>query len=63
MAMMEMSSVFSVMPFLSVLIRLKAIQEPPFLRAVYQYFAFGGMHAFILALGMTSIAIVVFSGR
>jgi hypothetical protein len=61
MAMAEMSGVVSIMPFLSVLANPGVIQEQALLQTVYHYFAFTDTRAFIVALGMVSIAIVIFS--
>ncbi|MBD8899285.1 ABC transporter ATP-binding protein [Rhodanobacter sp. DHG33] len=59
MAVAETLSVVSIMPFLSVLGRPAIIHDNPLLQSVYQSFGFHDTRGFILALGLTSIAIVI----
>lgn len=61
MAMMEMSGVVSIVPFLSVLANPDVIQEQPLLQTVYRYFVFADTRGFIVTLGLASIAFVIFS--
>jgi len=61
MAMAETLGVLSIMPFLSVLGRPAIIQENPWLRSVYDQLGFHDARAFILALGLVSIGIVIVS--
>lgn len=61
MAMAETLGVLSIMPFLSVLGRPAIIQENPLLRATYAWLGFQDARAFILVLGLTSIALVIAS--
>lgn len=59
MAMAETLGVLSIMPFLSVLGRPAIIHENPLLQATYDHFGFHSSRNFIVALGLTSIAIVI----
>ncbi len=61
MAGVETLGVISITPFLSVLGRPDIIQENPVLYSVYQYFDFVNNREFIIALGLASIVLVVFS--
>ena len=59
MAMAETAGVISIMPFLSVLGRPEVVQENAWLRACYEHFGLDDTRSFIIALGLTSIAVVV----
>lgn len=58
MAMAEMVSVISIMPFLSVLTRPGIVEQNPWLHRLYSYTGFPEPHTFIFALGAASIALV-----
>jgi len=55
----EATSVMSIMPFLSVLSRPTVISEIPPLAWAYSHLGFSDTHGFIVALGLTSIALVL----
>lgn len=59
MAMAETAGVVSIMPFLSVLARPGFIHEQPILQWLYQRGQFSSTAAFITALGIASIVLVV----
>lgn len=59
MALAETAGVLSVMPFLSVLARPDIIQENALMQSVYTRLGFTDPRAFIFALGLTSIVVVV----
>lgn len=59
MAMAETLGVLSIMPFLSVLGRPAVIHENPALQAIYDHSGFHSSRDFIVALGLTSITIVI----
>jgi len=59
MAMAETGSVLSIMPFLSVLSRPTILQDNAWLHGLYTGFGFGSRRAFIVALGLASIAFVL----
>ncbi|HET6805411.1 MAG TPA: ABC transporter ATP-binding protein [Frateuria sp.] len=61
MAVAETGSVLSIMPFLSVLGRPAVIHENPWLHATYSALHFHDLRAFITAMGLASIAIVLAS--
>lgn len=61
MAMAETGSVLSIMPFLSVLGRPAVVHENPMLLAAYNGLSFHSTRAFIIALGLSSIGIVLVS--
>lgn len=58
-AMAEAIGVISIMPFLSVVARPEIIEENPWLHSLYTHFKFSGHHQFIVALGLTSITLVI----
>ena len=57
----ETLGVVSIMPFLSVLGRPEIIEETDWLRALYETFSFTSTQDFTIALGLTSIVIVISS--
>jgi ABC-type multidrug transport system fused ATPase/permease subunit len=59
MAVAETGSVLSIMPFLSVLSRPTILEDNAWLHALYTGFGFGSRRAFIVALGLASIAFVL----
>lgn len=59
MAMAEAGGVLSIMPFLAVLGRPEVIQENPILRMAYSRLGFTNNRDFMIALGTTSIIVVV----
>lgn len=61
MAIAETGGVLSIMPFLSVLGRPTVIQENSWALAIYNRLGFHSIRDFIVALGLTSIAIVLAS--
>ncbi|MEJ5150559.1 ABC transporter ATP-binding protein [Comamonas sp. MYb396] len=61
MALAETMGVLSIMPFLTVLARTDVIHENAWLSAAYQHFSFTSTNAFIIALGFTSMALVIAS--
>ncbi|MCX7556240.1 ABC transporter ATP-binding protein [Xanthomonadaceae bacterium JHOS43] len=61
MAVAETAGVISIMPFLSVLGRPEIVQENAWLRAAYERCGFTSTRDFIVALGITSMVIVVAS--
>jgi ABC-type multidrug transport system fused ATPase/permease subunit len=61
MAMAETLGVLSIMPFLSVLGRPAVVHENPALQAAYTRFGFHSTRDFILALGLSSISLVIAS--
>lgn len=61
MAVLETIGVASVIPFLSVLGDPAAIEETPYLYALYQYFDFQSPNSFLTALGIAAFCIVLFS--
>lgn len=61
MAMTETLGVLSIMPFLSVLGRPAIIQENTLLHALYTQLGFADARAFIFALGIASITLVILS--
>ena len=61
MAAAETLGVLSIMPFLSVLGRPDIIHENPLLQAVYTRLGLASERQFIIALGLASIATVIFS--
>ena len=61
MALAETLGVVSIMPFLSVLARPGVVQENPWLQATYTGLGFADTRAFITALGVASIVLVLAS--
>lgn len=61
MALAETVGVISIMPFLTVLARTDVIHENAWLSKIYQHFSFSSTNAFIIALGLTSMALVIAS--
>ena len=61
MALVETGGVLSIMPFLAVLGRPGVIHSNALLDAVYTRFGFASSRQFMIALGLTSIAIVIAS--
>jgi ABC-type multidrug transport system fused ATPase/permease subunit len=61
MAAMETLGVVSIMPFLSVLGRPEIVNENPWLRQAYEALPVASLNAFIVALGLASIALVITS--
>ncbi|TDS82500.1 ABC transporter ATP-binding protein [Comamonas sp. JUb58] len=61
MALAETVGVISIMPFLTVLARTDVIHENAWLSKIYQHFSFTSTNAFIIALGFTSMALVIAS--
>lgn len=61
MAVAETAGVMSIVPFLSVLGRPDVIHENTWLQAAYQHFGFTDANSFIIALGSTSMVVVVAS--
>lgn len=61
MALAETAGVLSIMPFLSVLARPGIIHENALMQAVYTRLGFADTRAFIIALGLASIVVVVAS--
>lgn len=61
MALLETAGVLSIVPFLTVISRLDAIGEKPWLQAIYDAMGFEDPVSFAFALGVMTIAFVSFS--
>lgn len=61
MALGETLGVISIMPFLSVLARPSVINEQSWLHSIYNWQGYTSHNQFILAMGMTTIALVISS--
>lgn len=61
MAFAELSSVISIMPFLSVIGRPDIVHENPWLQRLYQFSGASDFRSFIVFLGASSIALVIVS--
>ncbi len=61
MATLQMASVVSIMPFLSVASDPAVIQENAYLRWAYTTFGFGSERAFLIALGLGALGVLVVS--
>jgi len=61
MAGLEVAGVLSVMPFLSVLGNPEIVRENPVLARVFEAFGFGSVDTFLIALGVASFLLILFS--
>ena len=61
MAVLETVGIASVMPFLSVLGDPEAVENTPYLYAIYNFFGFESTQSFLMALGIGAFCIVLFS--
>ena len=61
MALLEVVSVASIMPFLSVAADPSRIHTSPHLQWAYEAFGFGDANAFLIALGLTALAAMLIS--
>lgn len=61
MALLEVVSVASIMPFLSVAADPSRIQDTPYLRWAYDTFGFGDANAFLIALGLGALGAMLVS--
>ncbi|HYP82884.1 ABC transporter ATP-binding protein [Variovorax sp.] len=59
MALLETAGVVSIIPFLTVMTRPQVIEENAWLHSVYAQFGFSSHRAFVVALGVFSVATVV----
>jgi len=61
MALLEVVSVASIMPFLSVAADPARIHDTPYLRWAYETFSFGDANAFLIALGLAALGAMLLS--